>query len=693
MKKKILINAVHAEEKRVAIVEGDLLVDFYVEASGREHLRGNVYKATVVRIEPGLQAAFVDFGQKKQGFLQMREIKPEFFQKKVEGKRSRIQDVLTKGQELIVQVEKDERDTKGASLTTYISIPGRYIVMMPGQQRVGISRKIEDREDRERLKEIFSSLKLPKDMGFILRTACCEKTSEELSNDLKYLTKLWNKIQTESNKVSAPALIYKEQDIAVRTVRDYLSDDVTEVLIDDQAAYKNTKQFLSKTLPWLKINIKFYKDRKPIFLKHNIEEQISKLNERYVHLPSKGYLVIDKTEALTAIDVNSGRSRKEENVESTAFKTNIEAADEVARQFRLRDIGGLIVIDFIDMESSKNRRTVETTLRTALSLDKAHTEISGISKFGIVEMTRERMRTAYFESINRRCESCNGTGIVMTDEMVAITAFREIHTLAAKGGIKGITCKLPVESMNYLINMKRDEIALIEKEDKVSIRLTADTKMFPGQYTMTVDKIEEEKTAAKEEKTERKTERRGEHKAEYKTGRPAEHKPEQRAEQTPEHKEHTPEHKLESGKQPKRWPRSRGRRRPKYGPKTGPAAETAGTPAAESGQDDAGNEEASAKPFPVQHALTADKIQEGKAQAGEEKRVEHESEHDRLHLADHTSEPGAATERRPKRSRPWGKRRPKYGSKSGPSKETAGSDAEETPKTAAGSQNEGSSQD
>src|SRR5574340_795543 len=226
MKKKILINALHAEEKRVAIVQGDLLVDFYVEDSGREHLRGNVYKASVVRIEQGLQAAFLDFGQKKHGFLQFKEIQPEFFQKKAEGKKVRIQDVLTKGQELIVQVEKDERDTKGASLTTYISIPGRYIVMMPGQQRVGISRKIEDREDRERLKEIFSSLKLPKDMGFILRTACSEKTSEELSNDLKYLTKLWSKIQAESKKVSAPALIYKEQDIAVRTVRDYLTDDV-----------------------------------------------------------------------------------------------------------------------------------------------------------------------------------------------------------------------------------------------------------------------------------------------------------------------------------------------------------------------------------------------------------------------------------------------------------------------------------
>ncbi len=604
MKKKILINAKYTEEKRVAIVQGDQLVDFYVEVSAKEHLKGNIYKGKIARIEPGLQAAFVDFGQKKQGFLQMKEINQEFFQKKAEGKKTRMQDVLTKGQELIVQVEKDERDTKGASLTTYISIPGRYIVMMPGQQRVGISRKIEDKGDRERLKEIFGSLKLPEDMGFILRTACSDKTSQELSDDLKYLTKLWSKIQTESKKVSAPALIYKEQDIAVRTVRDYMTDDVTEVLIDDQEAYRNTKQFLSKTLPWLKINIKFYKDKKPIFLKHNIEEQIANLNERHVHLPSKGYLVIDKTEALTAIDVNSGRSRKEENVEATALKTNLEAADEVARQFRLRDIGGLIVIDFIDMESSKNRRAVEDTLKKALSQDKAHTEISGISKFGMVEMTRERMRTAYFESINRRCETCNGSGIVMADEMVAVTAFREIHTRAAKGGIKGITCKLPVESLNYLINMKRDEIVQIEKEDKVSIRLIADTKLFPGQYAITVEKIAEEKTAAGEEKrTEHKAPHPAEHKAEHRVGhkaeRPTEYRPEHKAEHKPEHKaghktEHKVEHKTEdkaeaetghkpevetgqkteSERKPKRRYRSWSRRRPKHGTKTVPAGET-----------------------------------------------------------------------------------------------------------------------
>jgi ribonuclease E len=675
MKKKILINALHAEEKRVAIVKGDLLVDFYVEASGREHLRGNIYKATVARIEPGLQAAFLDFGQKKQGFLQMKEIKPEFFQKKVEGKRSRIQDVLTKGQELIVQVERDERDTKGASLTTYLSIPGRYIVMMPGQQRVGISRKIEDREDRDRLKDIFNSLKLPKEMGFILRTACCEKTSEELSNDLKYLTKLWSKIQAESKKVSAPALIYKEQDIAVRTVRDYLTDDVVEVMIDDQAAFKNTKQFLSKTLPWLKINIKFYKDRKPIFLLHNIEEQIAKLNERHVYLPSKGYMVIDKTEALTAIDVNSGRSRKEENVEGTALRTNLEAAEEAARQFRLRDIGGLIVIDFIDMESSKNRRAVETTLKTALSLDKAHTEISGISKFGIVEMTRERMRTAYFESINRKCDICDGSGIVMTEEMVAITAFREIHTRASQGGIRSITCKLPVESMNYLINTKRDEISLIEKEDKISIRLTADPKLFPGQYNIAVDKIGEEKPAVREEK-----------RAEFKAPQPAKHKAEHRVEHKPgpeqEQKEHAPEHKPESERRPKRS-RSRGRRRSKHGQKTAGAVEAAGTPAAETMQTEVVNEEAAMKSFPDQHAVIGG-IQEEKAQTGEETGTGH----DRDHQVDHIAEVRPEAQGRPKRSRPWGRRRPKRKPAAGTSSETSGSNAEAEQKTEAKPQNE-----
>ncbi|MEW6108306.1 MAG: Rne/Rng family ribonuclease [Nitrospirota bacterium] len=491
MKKKIFINALYPEEKRVAIVEGDTLVDFYVEVASKEHLKGNIYKGIVARIEPGLQAVFVDFGQKKHGFLQLKEVMPQYYKSKTEGKKPKIQDVLTKGQELMVQVEKDARDTKGASLTTYISLPGRYIVMMPGQERVGISRKIEGKEDRDRLKEIFSSLKLPKDTGFILRTACSDRTAEELSNDLKYLTKLWNKIQNESKKVSAPALIYQEQDIAVRTVRDYLTPDVNEVLVDDPGAQRSMKEFLRKTVPWRKINIKYYKEKKPVFTKHNIEEQIAKIKERYVHLPSKGYLIIEKTEALTVVDVNSGRSRKEENVESTALRTNLEAADEIARQLRLRDIGGLIVIDFIDMVSSKHRKEVEDRLKSALSSDKAHTEISGISRFGIIEMTRERMRPAYFESIHEKCECCGGAGIVKTDELIAISALRDIHTRASRGGLKAIKCNLPVESANYLINSKRDEISQIEKEFDVGINIVADRSILPGQFNIEVEKAAE----------------------------------------------------------------------------------------------------------------------------------------------------------------------------------------------------------
>ncbi|HEX8948910.1 MAG TPA: Rne/Rng family ribonuclease [Dissulfurispiraceae bacterium] len=494
--KKILINALYPEEKRVAIVEDDRLVDFYVELSSKELLKGNIYKGTISRIEPGLQAVFVDFGPKKHGFLQMREIQPEYFQNKKQGKKARVQDVLVKGQEIIVQVEKDERDTKGASLTTYISIPGRYIVMMPGQTRVGISRKIESREDRDRLKETFGSLKLPPNMGFILRTACSDRTKEEFSNDLKYLTKLWNKIQTESKKASAPALIYKEQDIAVRTVRDYLTSDVSEVLVDDEKAYRNTKEFLRKTLPWRKINIKYYKEKKPIFSLHNIEEQVTKLNERFVSLPSRGYLVFDKTEALTAIDVNSGKSRREENIESTALKTNLEAAEEIARQLRLRDIGGLVVIDFIDMESSKNRREVENSLKSAMSTDKAHMEITGISKFGIVEMTRERMRPNYADSMNKKCPFCSGAGFTKSEETVAIAALRDIHTKASKGNIKSIACRLPVESANYLINTRRDDIVSLEKDFALKITVLGDNKLLPGQSTIEAEGPEDQNKAA-----------------------------------------------------------------------------------------------------------------------------------------------------------------------------------------------------
>lgn len=492
MKKKILINAKYPEEKRVAIVDGDRLVDFYVEVSEKEHLRGNIYKGVIVRVEPSLHAVFVDFGPKKHGFLQIKEISPEYMGPKGTGKKKRIQDVLSKGKELVVQVERDERDTKGASLTTYISIPGRYIVMMPGQERVGISRKIEDRQERDRLKEIFHSLKLPKKMGFILRTAGIGKTAEDLSNDLKYLAKLWGRIQKDAEEAKAPALIYKEQDIAVRTVRDYLAPDVKEVLVDDQQALRDIKAFLRRTMPGQKLNARYYKDKRPIFDLHNIEDQIARVNDRFVRLPSRGYLVFDRTEALTAIDVNSGRSRKEKNVEQTALRTNLEAADEIARQLRLRDIGGLIVIDFIDMEAPKNRREVEGRLKAALQADKAHTDVSGTSMFGIIEMTRERLRTAFFESAYKKCPTCEGSGVLKTDEMLALSAFREIHLKASQGGMQSITCRLPAASANHIINTKRNDLVTMEKEFGLKINIISEPAILPGQYTLDVEKAKHE---------------------------------------------------------------------------------------------------------------------------------------------------------------------------------------------------------
>ncbi len=486
MKYKILINATCPEEKRVAIVENDTLIDFYVEVSSRETLKGNIYKGIITRIEPAIQAAFLDFGAKKAGFLQMKEVMPEYYKELKKGKKPRIQDVLSKGQELLVQVEKDERDTKGASLTTYISLAGRYIVMMPGQEMVGISRKIERKEDRERLKEVFKDLKPPKKMGFILRTTCSDIEKDELSNDLKYLLKLWNKIQNDSKKASAPALIYKEHDIAVRTVRDYLTSEISDVFVDAEDAYKKTKEFLRKTLPWRKINIRLYRDKKPIF-SQSIEDQIARINDRYVYLPSRGYLVFDKTEALTAIDVNSGRSRREEDIETTALKTNLEAADEVARQLRLRDIGGLIAIDFIDMANNKNKREVEKRLQDALLSGKAHTEIGSISKFGILEMTRERIRAGYSESTYKKCNICEGTGILRSNELVAISVLRKMHLRLSNGGMKQISCFMAVEGANYLINNKRDVILNLEKNYDVSIKVIADKNLLPDQF-----RIEEE---------------------------------------------------------------------------------------------------------------------------------------------------------------------------------------------------------
>ncbi|HSW62616.1 MAG TPA: Rne/Rng family ribonuclease [Dissulfurispiraceae bacterium] len=477
--KRILIHARFAEEQRVAIVEGNRLMDFYAESSSHIHLKGNIYKGIVEGLAPSLQAAFVDFGRKKRGFLQFREVMPEL---------RRGESILEEGQEILVQVEQDERDTKGASLTTFISLPGRYIVMLPGQQKVGISRKIEDRDDRDRLKETFNALKLPKGMGFILRTACGDSLNEELDRDLKYLAKLWSRITADAKKAKAPKLVYQEHSVTMRALRDYLTSDTSEILIDDAEAFKETKSFLQKIMPWRTVNVVNYDGKDSLFGAFGVEKQIADLVNSRVKLPSGGTIVFDKAEALTAIDVNSAKSHKEDNIEATALSTNLEAAEEIARQLRLRDIGGLVVIDFIDMRSGRNRALVETRLKDSLSSDKASIEVLPISRFGLLEMTRERLRPAYAAAMWRTCQVCSGRGTVYSDDHVVLNALRELHALAESNPGSAIRCHLSVESANSMSNTKRHELAALEQQHQVTVQVLAEPSLHQGQYSLEVKK-------------------------------------------------------------------------------------------------------------------------------------------------------------------------------------------------------------
>jgi len=486
MEKRILINARHPEEKRVAIVKDKELRDFYVEVPSAGHLRGNIYKAVITAVDRGLQAAFVDFGPGKHGFLPLREVMPENYKSKTKKKNPDIKEVLEKGQELVVQVEQDERGQKGAKLTNRISLPGRYLVMIPGNERLGISRKIEEKEARERLREAFKGLRVPKSMGFILRTAGEHCSTEELAADLKYLTKLWNKIKREEKKAAAPSLLYTEEAIAVRTVRDYLTPNVAEVLVDDAQAHKGIKNFLKLTMPWQSVNLKLYTQKEPLFDNFDVEEQIGRLSERKVSLPSGGTIVIDRTEALTAIDVNSGKG-KDKDIESLALKTNLDAATEIARQLRLRDIGGLIVIDFIDMKSNKNYQKVEEAIRAALNRDKAHYDITRISKFGILEMSRERMREGYFDASSRACPCCRGLGTVKSPERLALAALRKIHTQAASKGARKLTCRIPVDSANYMMNQLRPRLAEVEAEFSLNLTVVADPALEGDEVQIEVE--------------------------------------------------------------------------------------------------------------------------------------------------------------------------------------------------------------
>ncbi len=498
MTKKMLINASHTEENRVAIVDEGILTELDIEIAGREQTKGNIYKATVVRVEQGLQAAFIDFGAERLGFLQMGEIHPTLYRHRGEGDkgRPRINDILHRGQELLVQVVKEERGTKGAALTTFLSLPGRFMVLMPGSDLKGLSRKIEDAGERKELKAAMALMEVPADMGYIVRTASIGKSKEELNLDLDYLMRLYRNIQEKAGQVKAPALIYKESNLVIRSIRDYFSTDMDEVLVDDPRVFQEARDFFQQVMPDYARLVKLHQERRPIFSRYQIEEQIETIYKNKVLLPSGGSIVIDATEALVAIDVNSGKMSGEHGVESTAYKTNLEAATESARQLRLRDLGGLIVIDFIDMRDRKHIREIEKRLKDSLKGDKARVTVGRISQFGLLEMSRQRIKATLAEGAYRACPHCEGRGRVKSPEAQAVAFLRRIHAAAAKGKVAVLEGDVPQDVANYLLNYKREELLEMERRYQLAIVIEGDPDMVAGQSELTVQKKEREEEAA-----------------------------------------------------------------------------------------------------------------------------------------------------------------------------------------------------
>ena len=473
--KKILINATQPEEVRVAMVDGQRLYDLDIENRQRIQTKANVYKAKVTRVEPSLEAAFVDFGADRHGFLPLKEISPEYYRSRApenEGK-VRIKDVLKEGTEVIVQVDKEERGTKGAALTTFISLAGRYMVLMPNNPKAGgISRRIEG-EDRSDLKDSLAQLNLPDGMGVIIRTAGVGRSTEELQWDLDYLLQLWDSIAKANAESKAPVLIYQESDVIIRAVRDYLRDDIDQVLIDDEAAHNRAAEFVGMVMPRYKNRLKRYEDPLALFNRFQIEGQIETAFQREVRLPSGGSIVLDPTEALISIDINSARATKGGDIEQTALQTNLEAAEEIARQLRLRDLGGLVVIDFIDMSSNRNQRAVENRIREALELDRARIQVGRISRFGLLEMSRQRLRPSLGETSGIVCPRCTGQGTIRTTKSLALAILRLIQEEAVKERTGEVQAIVPVDVSAFLLNEKRGDINDIESRSGVRIVVVA----------------------------------------------------------------------------------------------------------------------------------------------------------------------------------------------------------------------------
>ena len=482
--KRMLINATQAEERRLAIVDGQKLLDYEIEIEGREQRKGNIYKAVVTRVEPSLEACFIDYGEDRHGFLPFKEISRQYFQPGVAVGQARIQDAIREGQELLVQVEKEERGNKGAALTTYVSLAGRYVVLMPNNPRGGgVSRRIEG-EDRAELKEALEQLEYPNGMSIIARTAGIGRSAPELQWDLNYLLKLWTAIDGAAKGGKGAYLIYQESSLVIRAIRDYFNNDIGDILIDTDDVYEQAQQFMAHVMPEHAARVKRYRDDAPLFSRFQIEHQIESAYARTVQLPSGGAIVIDHTEALVSVDVNSARAIKGGDIEETATRTNLEAADEVARQMRLRDLGGLIVIDFIDMEESRNRREVENRLRDALRQDRARVQFGTISKFGLMEMSRQRLRPALSEGASIPCPRCGGSGHIRDTESSALQILRIIQEESLKDNTASVLCQVPVDVASFLLNEKRTEIAKIELKQRINVLMVPNKNLETPNYKL-----------------------------------------------------------------------------------------------------------------------------------------------------------------------------------------------------------------
>jgi ribonuclease E len=481
----MLINATQEEELRVAMVDGQKLYDLDIESPSREQRKANIYKGRITRIEPSLDAAFVDYGAERHGFLPMKEISREYFVAEPEpGGRINIKELLREGQEIVVQVDKEERGNKGAALTTFISLAGRFIVLMPNNPRGGgVSRRISG-EERDEIREAMHDLEVPRGMGVIIRTAGVGRSIEELNWDMEYLLGIWEAIKKAIVGRPAPFLVFQDSNAIVRALRDHLSNDVGEIIVDDDKTHEEAKQFMERAMPQNLRKLRMYHDAVPLFTRFQIESQIESAFSHVVTLPSGGSLVIEQTEALVSLDINSARATKGEDIEATALATNLEAADEVARQCRLRDLGGLLVVDFIDMASQRNQREVENRLREAMKMDRARVQIGRISRFGLLELSRQRLRPSLGESAHQTCPRCNGAGHIRSVESLALAVLRLVGEEARKDRSAKVIAQLPVDVATYLLNEKRDWIRAIEERDHVQLVLIANPALETPNYTL-----------------------------------------------------------------------------------------------------------------------------------------------------------------------------------------------------------------